>query len=89
VPGAKQAISDFGAGQVIIVKDDDAKDKLKKVFASTILTVYQSKGLEFEDVVLYNFFSNPIWNTVHLPILQLLLTRDAEEKLDKLKYGVC
>ncbi|KAF8416944.1 hypothetical protein EV426DRAFT_624835 [Tirmania nivea] len=87
VPGVKQAISDFGAEQVIIVKDDFAKEELKKKFTSTILTVYQSKGLEFEDVVLYNFFSNPMWDNIHLLILKLLLTRDAAGKLDKRRYG--
>lgn len=88
--GAEQALCDFGAEQVIIVKNENAKEGLRKVLASTlILTIYQSKGLEFEDVVLYNFFSNSVWDNIRLPTLELLLTKEAAMGLDKRKYAVC
>jgi len=81
----EQSISGFGAEQVIIVKNEDVKEGLKKVLPQTlILTIYQSKGLEFEDVVLYNFFSDSIWDNIRLRTLELL-TRG---ELDRRKYGV-
>ena len=89
MPGTEQAISDFGAEQVIIVKNEIVKAELKKVLASTlILTIYQSKGLEFEDVILYNFFSDSIWNNIRLPTLELLLKKESAVWFDKSRYAV-
>ena len=52
----KSAI-EFGAHQVVIVKTEAAKrhipDELKN---AVVLSVFESKGLEFDDVLLYNFF---------------------------------
>lgn len=49
----------FGAGQVIIVRDFAEKEKLAKVIGdfALILTVMESKGMEFEDVLIYDFFA--------------------------------
>jgi len=89
MPGTERSISDFGAEQVIIVKNDNAKAELKRVLASTlILTIYQSKGLEFEDVILYNFFSDSMWDNIRLPTLELLLTKESAVRVDKSKYAV-
>ena len=50
---------EFGAHQVIIVQNDQAKKSLPEVLkAGIVLTVFESKGLEFDDVLLYNFFSD-------------------------------
>ncbi|CAN1143684.1 TPR and ankyrin repeat-containing protein 1 [Linum perenne] len=55
----------FGAQQVILVRDDDAK---KDVYGyvgkqALVLTIVECKGLEFQDVLLYNFFgSSPLGN---------------------------
>ncbi|KAF8431998.1 hypothetical protein BGX38DRAFT_1277007 [Terfezia claveryi] len=91
MPGTEQALSDFGAEQVIIVKNDMIKAELKKHLVSTlILTIYQSKGLEFEDVILYNFFSDSMWDNIRLPTLELLLAKDSAVRLDKTRYaGLC
>jgi len=87
VPGTDQGINDFGAEQVIIVKNESVKARLKKVLPLTlVLTIYQSKGLEFEDVVLYNFFSDSVWDSIRLSTLELLLTGGG---LDRKKHGVC
>lgn len=91
MPGTEQAMSDFGAEQVIIVKNEIVKAYLKEkpaLKSALILTIYQSKGLEFEDVILYNFFSDSIWDNIRLPTLELLLTKEADMKLDKSKYAV-
>ncbi|CAB4422205.1 unnamed protein product [Rhizophagus irregularis] len=51
---------EFGAYQVIIVRDDDAKSRLKKLIGrgAMVMTVYDAKGMEFNDVLLYNFFTD-------------------------------
>lgn len=55
----------FGAEQVILVRDDSVrKDILSFVGKQAlILTILECKGLEFQDVLLYNFFgSSPLRN---------------------------
>ena len=51
---------EFGAKQVIIVRNDDAKkrvrDKIGKV--GLVMTVFDAKGMEFNDVLLYDFFTD-------------------------------
>ena len=49
----------FGAKQVILVRDTADKTRLKDAIGefSLILTIMESKGMEFEDVLLYDFFS--------------------------------
>ena len=50
---------EFGAHQVIIVQTDEAKRSLPEVLrAGIVLTVFEAKGLEFDDVLLYNFFTD-------------------------------
>jgi hypothetical protein len=49
---------EFGTEQVIIVRNDETKLHVKKLVGKAImvLTVFQAKGMEFNDVYLYNFF---------------------------------
>ena len=49
----------FGAEQVIIARDDDCKADLVNQVGEValVLTVLQSKGMEFDDVIIWNFFS--------------------------------
>lgn len=48
----------FGASQVIIVRDQRVKAELPEFMKTMLcLTVYESKGLEFDDVILFNFFA--------------------------------
>jgi len=48
----------FGASQVIIVREQAVKTQLPEFMKSMLcLTVYESKGLEFDDVILFNFFA--------------------------------
>ena len=52
---------DFGAHQVILVQSREAKDKLPSILRNAIvLTIFEAKGLEFDDVLLYNFFTDSI-----------------------------
>ena len=49
---------EFGAEQVILVRDNEMKAELKSCMGDSalILTILESKGMEFDDVLLYNFF---------------------------------
>ncbi|CAG8449773.1 2698_t:CDS:10 [Ambispora leptoticha] len=51
---------EFGAEQVIIVRDEKSKSHLKGLIkdAGIVMTVYEAKGMEFNDVLLYNFFTD-------------------------------
>ncbi|CAD8105849.1 unnamed protein product [Paramecium sonneborni] len=52
-----QNILEFGCNQVIIVKDQESKIKLPIELQNILcLTIYEAKGLEFDDVILFNFF---------------------------------
>ncbi|XP_051116894.1 uncharacterized protein LOC127241743 [Andrographis paniculata] len=55
----------FGADQVILVRDDSEKMEISKYLhnQALVLTILECKGLEFQDVLLYNFFgSSPLRN---------------------------
>ena len=51
-------VADFGAEQVILVRDDASKDKLQTQIGeiALVLTILESKGMEFDDVLVYDFF---------------------------------
>lgn len=45
--------------QVILVANEMAKEKIpEELGLALVLTVYEAKGLEFDDVLLYNFFTD-------------------------------
>ncbi|KAJ7942728.1 UvrD-like Helicase, ATP-binding domain, P-loop containing nucleoside triphosphate hydrolase [Quillaja saponaria] len=55
----------FGAEQVILVRDDGARKEIGNYVGkhALVLTILECKGLEFQDVLLYNFFgSSPFKN---------------------------
>ncbi|KAL1741953.1 hypothetical protein HDZ31DRAFT_44303 [Schizophyllum fasciatum] len=49
---------EFGAKQCILVRNEEARGKLRQEVGDIglIMTLYESKGLEFDDVLLFNFF---------------------------------
>ncbi|CAI2173128.1 11614_t:CDS:2 [Funneliformis geosporum] len=51
---------EFGAGQVIIVRDEAARKRLEAINKDIglVLTVFEAKGMEFNDVLLFNFFND-------------------------------
>ncbi|KAG1719467.1 hypothetical protein EDB19DRAFT_2045105 [Suillus lakei] len=62
---------ELGARQCILVRNETAVKKLKEQLGNIgmIMTLYDSKGLEFDDVLLYNFFGDsaidaPRWRIV-------------------------
>ncbi|XP_058731228.1 uncharacterized protein LOC131603010 [Vicia villosa] len=55
----------FGAEQVILVRDDCARKEISDYVGkqALVLTILECKGLEFQDVLLYNFFgTSPLKN---------------------------
>ncbi|KAI9168793.1 hypothetical protein LWI28_002013 [Acer negundo] len=50
----------FGAQQVILVRDDCARKEISNHVGkqALVLTILECKGLEFQDVLLYNFFGS-------------------------------
>ncbi|CAG8480420.1 12096_t:CDS:10 [Ambispora gerdemannii] len=51
---------ELGAEQVIIVRDEESKSNIKNLIRKfgLVLTVFEAKGMEFNDVLLYNFFTD-------------------------------
>lgn len=44
---------------MILVANEMAKEKIpEELGLALVLTVYEAKGLEFDDVLLYNFFTD-------------------------------
>ncbi|KAL5077780.1 hypothetical protein RYX36_016764 [Vicia faba] len=64
-------IGRFSAEQVILVRDDSTKDEIMQLVGkqAQVLTILECKGLEFKDVLLYNFFgSSPMkrrWGIIY------------------------
>lgn len=50
---------EFGAHQVILVASEESRAQMpEELKQGLILTIYESKGLEFDDVLIYNFFKD-------------------------------
>ncbi|GKD78466.1 UvrD-like helicase, ATP-binding domain, P-loop containing nucleoside triphosphate hydrolase, partial [Tanacetum coccineum] len=62
--GSGEDIVGFGAEQVILVRDDQAKTEVCEFYGKNalVLTIVECKGLKFHDVLLYNFFGTPPLN---------------------------
>nr|XP_043619864.1 uncharacterized protein LOC122591675 [Erigeron canadensis] len=69
--GGGGEIVGFGADQVILVRDDCAKTEISEYVEkhALVLTILECKGLEFQDVLLYNFFgTSPLkdqWRVIY------------------------
>ena len=50
---------EFGSHQVILVQSQQARENLPRILKDALVfTIFEAKGLEFDDVLLYNFFSD-------------------------------
>ena len=59
--GSKRQTStiEFGAHQVVLVQNEETKQMLPAELSyGLVLSIYEAKGLEFDDVLLYNFFKD-------------------------------
>ncbi|KAD2804463.1 hypothetical protein E3N88_37840 [Mikania micrantha] len=69
--GSDSGLVGFGAEQVILVRDDSAKTEICEYIGkqALVLTILECKGLEFQDVLLYNFFgTSPLedqWRVIY------------------------
>ena len=55
----KTTTIEFGAHQVILVASNEARESLPEELShALVLTIYEAKGLEFDDVLVYNFFKD-------------------------------
>ncbi|XP_073125657.1 uncharacterized protein [Henckelia pumila] len=68
----------FGAEQVILVRDDSSRKEISKYTGrrALILTIVECKGLEFQDALLYNFFSSSPQSTQWRVLYELLKHKD-------------
>ncbi|KAH9921295.1 uncharacterized protein B0H18DRAFT_880310 [Fomitopsis serialis] len=88
---------EFGAQQCIMVRDDAAKEKLQAQIGNIglIMTPYESKGLEFNDVLLYNFFADSTVDLSQWRVVLNALPQGSGEALraprfdDSRHNGVC
>ena len=56
--GVSKSSIEFGCNQVVIVRNQESKKHIPALLQHALcLTIYEVKGLEFEDVILYNFFT--------------------------------
>ncbi|PIL29959.1 hypothetical protein GSI_07870 [Ganoderma sinense ZZ0214-1] len=88
---------EFGAEQCILVRDDAARDKLRSQVGDIglIMTLYESKGLEFNDVLLYNFFEDSMadlsqWRVVLNALPQDQRAANPAPRFDDARHsGIC
>lgn len=74
---------EFGAQQCILVRNDAAREKLRKQVGDIglIMTLYESKGLEFNDVLLYNFFEDSTVDVSQWRVVLNAIDRARREKI--------
>ncbi|KAL8712570.1 MAG: hypothetical protein Q9220_003101 [cf. Caloplaca sp. 1 TL-2023] len=80
----------FGADQVILVRDELTKEYLRSVIgvSGLILTILQSKGMEFDDVMIWNFFSTCL-DTTGLRKLPTLFGSEGDNFDGRRHVGMC
>ncbi|KAH9949530.1 hypothetical protein B0H21DRAFT_881892 [Amylocystis lapponica] len=85
--GKKDARIEFGAHQCILVRDNNARVQLRQKVGriGIIMTLYESKGLEFDDVLLYNFFEDSPANASQWRVVLSSLPEDAGVKAPQYK----
>ncbi|TFK22063.1 hypothetical protein FA15DRAFT_623047 [Coprinopsis marcescibilis] len=87
---------EFGARQCILVRDETARAELRKQVGDIglILTLYESKGLEFDDVLLYKFFEDSSVDLAQWRVVLNLVEGDRKAantpRFDEARHaGVC
>ncbi|CAD8176793.1 unnamed protein product [Paramecium octaurelia] len=75
---------EFGCNQVVLVKDQDSKKDIPSILQhALVLTIYEAKGLEFDDVILYNFFQDHYIGDTQWKLLQTCEILDEEISKEK------
>jgi hypothetical protein len=74
---------EFGAHQVILVTSDEVRESLpEELSLALVMTIYEAKGLEFDDVLIYNFFKD---SQVRPSVLVFLLAQHLSEPSREIK----
>ncbi|TFK22052.1 hypothetical protein FA15DRAFT_758287 [Coprinopsis marcescibilis] len=82
----------FGAKQCIIVRDEKARSKLIDQVGDVgvIMTLYDSKGLEFDDVLLYQFFEDSLVDFNKWRVMENFIEGKTAPKFDPIRHaGLC
>ncbi|KAI7748574.1 hypothetical protein M8C21_000113, partial [Ambrosia artemisiifolia] len=90
--GSGAEVVGFGAEQVILVRDDLAKTEICEYIGkqALVLTIVECKGLEFQDVLLYNFFGTSPLKDQWRVIYEYMKERDwLDEKLHQSFPSFC
>ncbi|KAG2023676.1 hypothetical protein CC2G_001306 [Coprinopsis cinerea AmutBmut pab1-1] len=90
--GQPEGDIEFGARQCILVRDDEAKKALRQLVGNIgiIMTLYDSKGLEFDDVLLYQFFEDSTVDFGRWRVLASLLPGETAPQFDPTRHaGLC
>ncbi|KAJ7293966.1 hypothetical protein C8J57DRAFT_1444990 [Mycena rebaudengoi] len=83
---------EFGAQQCILVRDEAAREKLREQVGDIglIMTLYESKGLEFNDVLLYNFFEDSTVGEAQWRVVLNAVKNSPAPRFDSFRHaGVC
>ena len=86
--------TEFGANQVIIVRSQEAKRSLPRQLAGAlVMTPSEAKGMEFKDVIVYNFFkdseaSDRAWGAGAREIVGLALSDSQAAAFDSRQHLV-
>ena len=66
---------EFGAHQVVLVQNEKSKESLPAELSyGLVLSIYEAKGLEFDDVLLYNFFKDSPVSVILLFLCRITLS---------------
>ena len=82
--------NEYGEARVILVRDEETCDKLQAALgrSSLVLTILESKGMEFDDVFLYDFLSTSPYSH-KLSVLEEIFKRGHHTgKIYGIKIGI-
>ncbi|KAG8937463.1 hypothetical protein FRC00_005249 [Tulasnella sp. 408] len=88
ISGSSDGQVELGAHQVIIVRHKEAAAALKAAIGriGVVLTLYESKGMEFNDVLLYNFFTDS--TATDTDWRALLLAQQEDRQFNSRKHSI-
>ncbi|CAM1332256.1 TRANK1 (predicted) [Pycnogonum litorale] len=78
----KASQTDFGANQAILVANLETKNEIQSHLKAFVLTIFEAKGLEFDDVLLYNFFTDSQAGDKWRHVQMLINKLEKENKLE-------
>ncbi|KAI0353177.1 hypothetical protein OH77DRAFT_1497420 [Trametes cingulata] len=84
--------AEFGARQCILVRNEATRDRLRSQIGAVgiILTIQESKGLEFDDVLLYNPFEDSSMDYKQWRIVLDAIPGHAAPGFDSVRHsGIC